>query len=352
MRPSSIRSALLPLAVILVPAAVPARGDAPSAVPLGPGSVLAFATEEEGAALLGAEDDYTRRTSPFDRQSRLRAAGPVSDAEHRAFAARSVLPWTDGEREAIAAAAAGLDTRFAEIGVPLPPRVVLVKTTGDEEGGAAYTRGTTVVLPRRMLGGGEASRRLLCHELFHVVSRNAPRLRRDLYASIGFEPCGDVVLPGDLESLRLTNPDAPIFDHCIRVTCDGGPRWMVPVLYASGPYDAKGGKPFFASMVFRLMAVERGEGPGGEPHAVATLDGAGRPVLRSPEEVQGFFEQTGRNTSYLIHPEEILADNFVHLAVGGGKDASPLPTPGVVERMGVILRSHAAAVGDLAPSGE
>ena len=29
--------------------------------------------------------------------------------------------------------------------------------------------------------------------------------------------------------------------------------------------------------------------------------------------MEGFYEQIGRNTGYIIHPEETLANNFVHL---------------------------------------
>ena len=318
------------------------------------GSELVFADVAEGAALLGAEDDYTRHASPFDRQAKVRRAGPVSDEEFRAFAARAVLPWTDAERQALADAATRLAPRLETLRVPVPPRVVVVKTSGDEEGNAAYTRGTAIMLPRRMLSGGPAAlERLLCHELFHVVSRSAPALRRRLYASIGFEPCGDVVLPPHLRALRLTNPDAPAFDHAISVNCDGERRWMVPVLFASGPYDAKAGMPFFASMVFRLMAVERRGQPDGTFVADPWLDAGGRPLLRSPDEVAGFFEQTGRNTAYLIHPEEIMADNFVHLVVGPPKAGVPLPTPAIVEGMERILAEHADETArDVTPSGD
>lgn len=343
MLSSSSRSvvALVAVVAVLGTAAV-ASARQVEAIALREGSELVFAEVADGAALLGAEDDYTRHASPFDRQAKVRTAGPVSDGEFRAFAARAVLPWTDAERRAIAEAAARLAPRLEAFGVPVPPRVILVKTSGDEEGNAAYTRGTAIMLPRRMLsGGGAGLERLLCHELFHVVSRSAPGLRRRLYASIGFEPCGDVLLPPDLRDLRLTNPDAPAFDHCIRVTCDGEARWMVPVLYASGPYDAKAGKPFFASMVFRLMAVERRDEPDGSAAAEPWLDGDGRALFRAPDEVAGFFEQTGRNTSYLIHPEEIMADNFVHLVVGPPTAGVPLPTPGVVAAMERILAEGA-----------
>jgi deoxyribodipyrimidine photo-lyase len=43
---------------------------------------------------------------------------------------------------------------------------------------------------------------------------------------------------------------------------------------------------------------------------VPDVDDAGEPIMTKPEGAAGFFEQVGRNTGYLIHPEEILADNF------------------------------------------
>lgn len=41
----------------------------------------------------------------------------------------------------------------------------------------------------------------------------------------------------------------------------------------------------------------------------------------------------GRNTGYIIHPEEILADNFKLLATG----AENVPSPQILEKMRVIL---------------
>jgi len=298
---------------------------------LGRGSVLSLATVEEGADVLGAEDDYTRRMSPFDRQARLKAREPVGDAQHRAFSRRAVLPWSERERAAVARAIEGLASRMDALGVVLPPRVLLVKTSGDEEGGAAYTRGTAVVFPIGVFGRPTAElRRLLCHELFHVLSRSRPDLRDRLYASIGFEPCGEVSLPEDLESLRITNPDAPSIGHAIRVSVDDRERIVVPILYSRSPYDPAKAASFFATMEFRLMAIRL---EGDPPRAVADLDDSGRPKLSTPDGVKGFHEQVGRNTGYIIHPEEILADNFSILVLGGGAPANPE----IVTRMGEIL---------------
>lgn len=47
----------------------------------------------------------------------------------------------------------------------------------------------------------------------------------------------------------------------------------------------------------------------------------------------GFLEQVGENTNYLIHPDEILADNFVLLVTG----KKGVPSPEVVEKLGKVL---------------
>jgi hypothetical protein len=40
------------------------------------------------------------------------------------------------------------------------------------------------------------------------------------------------------------------------------------------------------------------------------------PTLYSPESVQGFFEQAGRNTRYILSPDEILAENVALAFLG------------------------------------
>jgi hypothetical protein len=61
----------------------------------------------------------------------------------------------------------------------------------------------------------------------------------------------------------------------------------------------------------------------------------GSPVTVPISAVAGFFEQVGRNTDYIIHPEEILASNFAMLVLGD----SGLPSRDVLERMREILEA-------------
>jgi predicted nucleic acid-binding Zn finger protein len=52
----------------------------------------------------------------------------------------------------------------------------------------------------------------------------------------------------------------------------------------------------------------------------------GRPIIYSMNDVRGFFEQVGRNTQYILHPEEIMADNFVYAI----NDRKKQPTQAII----------------------
>ena len=203
----------------------------------------------------------------------------------------------------------------------LPTGVNLVKTSGDEEGGAPYTRGTTIVFPGlESLGGDEFVRKVLAHELFHVLSRNDPEVRQQLYASIGFFPCGEISHPESLAVRRITNPDAPRNEYAIEVTVSGETRTVIPILYSrSATYDVERGGHFFEYLELQLLQIE----PGAEGRAWAASEENGNPILFEVGDVVGFYEKIGCNTGYVIHPEEVLADNFALLVQGETEVTSP-----------------------------
>ena len=118
----------------------------------------------------------------------------------------------------------------------------------------------------------ETKSRLLVHELFHVLSRSAPAVRREAYACVGFVPCGDVSLPPDLAERKLTNPDAPRLDWRIEVEASGREVSATPILLASASaYDPATGRDILHGMQFRLLVIEENEGGG---WAAASKDGA------------------------------------------------------------------------------
>lgn len=281
---------------------------------LAAGPVFRFASVEEGQRILAQRDDFVASLSAFDRQARLKTDQPVGEAQFLAFVGRNVEAWTPAEQALVEGVIREVQPALDALGLD-GLQIDVVKTTGLEEGNAPYSRGSAIMIPVSKLPRGAGFlRQVIPHEVFHVLSRRDPQLRKALYATIGFTPCGPVQLPLALRDRRITNPDAPVIDSCIALTAAGKLVRAAPVLYSSADrYDVAKGGEMFAYLVFRFLVVE-GEAPG---------------ALLDPKEVKGFLEQVGNNTQYLIHPEEILADNFMHLVLGK-KD---LPTPAVAERL-------------------
>jgi hypothetical protein len=283
-----------------------------------------FANINEGREVLTARDDFVERLSPFDRAARMKKEGEVSDTDYLAFVGDNVMEWKPEEQEKVAAAFASVREKLLAYDLPLPAEILFIKTTGTEEGNAAYTRANAIVFPEEKLAGEPHQlQRLLCHELFHVLSRADDGFREKLYATIGFEKCDEVQLPQALATRKITNPDAPRNDHAIRVNVDGASRWAVPVLIATSPYNAERGGEFFDYLELKFLLLNDQKKL--DPESVELVD---------RRELGEFFEQVGRNTGYIIHPEEILADNFALLVLPQGE----LPSPEIVERMETVLK--------------
>lgn len=301
-----------------------------------PSISLLFTSPEEGREILRTRDGFVRRLSPFDRSARLKTDREVSETEFLNFVAGKVIEWDSADRKRVEQAFDRIRPALGEFRLNWPEKVRFVHTTGEEEGGAAYTRGKAVILPRTRLDQSpEKLARLVAHELFHILSRHDRNIRDRLYRVIGFERCPEVELPKPLGRRRITNPDAPVNAHRIRVQQEGRQYWAIPVLYSrSDRYDPLQGGSFFKYLQFRLLleAVE--------DETAAASTSAGSPSrLVEVKEVSGFFEQIGRNSSYIIHPEEILAVNFALIVTG----ETEFPSPEVAAGIRSVLRAGGAS---------
>lgn len=302
----------------------------PTEVPFHSATKVRFASTEEAAALLGSADVWIRTLSPFDRSVRKQVSDDPGQDAFVEFTAEQAQAWTAEQIETLSAVVESAARRIDRLNLQLslPPTVLLVRTSGREESHAAYTREHAIILPDKVLNSpADELEELFLHELFHVMSRHEPSIRQTLYGIIGYYACPDVPFPEELLPLRVTNPDAFHHDFCIDVEAAGTARTVMPVLYAKGPYTEGG---LFDWVVFRLMAVEM-------------LEGQWRPVqdedglrLFEPREVSAFFDKIGRNTDYIIHPEETLADNFAFAII----ERDDLPNPDISARVLDTLSSR------------
>src|SRR5882672_3805046 len=182
-------------------------------------TTISFADVETARHLLTNRDDYAAALSPFDRAARMKTDRDVSEGEFLEFVGSNVLPWQPDETNRVTGLLEVVAKKLSSWNLPFPPVVLFIKTTGREEGDAEYTRQNSVVLPQHALTSDNLER-IIIHELFHVLSRQNPALRTQLYAVIHFHPINAVPLPVELRPRKITNPDGVQNGWAIEVTND------------------------------------------------------------------------------------------------------------------------------------
>jgi hypothetical protein len=294
------------------------------------GSVAHFGSIQEGAEIQSANDDFIEHVSGFDRAVRMKTKETPSTAEFLQFLRGNVIPWSDAEMTRVAAVIAKIRPGLELFGAALPARVTLIKTTG-AEGRQFYTRDSAVIFPQQELrrAKGDAFEKLIAHELFHILSRKNPALRERLFHTIGFAKCPEIRLPPELDRRRITNPDAPRLDQFIRLQTDGANVVALPLTFSrTEKYDPTRGAELFDYLQFNFLVAR-------------SLKDLPTGKLLSPHQVSNFYQQVGRNTDYIIHPEEIMADNFAMLV----RNQTDVPSPEILRRMRAILTGGNAKAG-------
>lgn len=307
-------------------AARSADAEQPQSAPLGESTKLVFATQEQGEKKITEQDGFIEHLGELEIQLRLETAQPVSKDAYVKSLAAGVKAWKPEEIEIVEKAAKQVSEALEGYDFPLPKEVLLVRVSTEVEGNAPHCRGSTIVLPDAFFGVTTDPARILAHELFHVVSSHHPELRDKLYEVIHFTKCNELELPESLQPRRVTNPDAFVNQHVVRIDIAGKETTVAPVILSQSSEYQPGG--LFANLDFRLMIVEEANG-----NFAPKLEG-GEPVLLTPREGADYMQKIGRNTGYIIHPEEVLADNFALMLFDpeGARDAW------VIEGMRKVLK--------------
>ena len=199
----------------------------------------------------------------------------------------------------------------------LPPSIELIKTKGGHYGnGAFYTRENRIIIPASDLKNPNEKQltQVMLHEISHIVSRYNPVLRDKLYGLIGFEKMlsnSNLIINNPLKKLLLANPDGMNMEYAIQVhKPDGKLIWALPLLF-SGEHNFKSTKPaFFNYLKFELFELEKQAD--GRYLVLTKENGSSTLMLQN---LPDFFKKIGDNTQYIIHPDEIIADNFFMMAL-------------------------------------
>jgi hypothetical protein len=198
-----------------------------------------------------------------------------------------------------------------------PDTLKLIKTKSNHYGaGVWYTRDKSIVIPKGELEAKKTNSftNTMYHELFHIFSRINPAKRTKLYQLIGFEYIGleKLSLPPALAERVLFNPDGVDFAQKIALAAgDNTTIQAVPIIYSNHVGAKEGQNEFFGYLEFNLFQIQsNGDGT----WKVITKDDGFSSTLKL-NELPDFYRQIKDNTGYIIHPDEVLADNFSFIMV-------------------------------------
>ncbi len=191
--------------------------------------------------------------------------------------------------------------------------VLLAKISNNHYGkGVYYTRDNFIFIPEDQLAAKNRSAMLetMIHELFHIYSRYNKPKQKLLYELIGFSKTA-FTIPSELDKRILLNPDGVDFHYQITIDDNGTKRSIVPIIYSvTDNYDPKKGS-FFAHLNYELFE-QSGDGEETTLLVNKTQHMSTGMWMKHPD----FERQIGTNTNYIIHPDEILADNVALLCLG------------------------------------
>jgi len=151
------------------------------------------------------------------------------------------------------------------------------------------------------------------YPIFHIYSRLNPEKQKALYALIGFQSIGDsqyLNIESPLKERILTNPDGPNFAYAIDLKSKDRTVKVIPIISSTLPAYTDQKKAFFDYLYFDLFEVIQTEK--GNWDVISDPDGK---AIVPDDAMVSFFDQIKYNTQYIIHPDEILADNFMILAL-------------------------------------
>lgn len=273
-----------------------------------------FLEAAEARTFLETPDAYTKALKPLEISMKQGIPGNLSEADHLIFIGRQALAWNPQDEAIFRTLAGQLNSTSQNLGfkILMPTEILVIRTTDKIDFGA-HTRRNAIILPEGV------KPRTILHEYFHVLSRYNPELRDKLYAIAGFKRLKTNPTPKEVKERLLTNPDA-LEHYSIDVEYNQDVVSVIPVLLSrflkeelTFPIDLS------QILIFRLLKA----------------DGT---KLIGMEETD-YLKRIRANSSYILHPEEIMADNFEFLIQRTLKVPleRPLPYPEALDRLHEVL---------------
>jgi len=274
-------------------------------------------TEGELANTTDTKDHFFRDVTPLDMCLQLEktytlGSEAVVKEEYIELLKNDVLSFSEEDHRVLGEVIDSLDRLLKGVNPKwLPSEIKLIKLNADAYGPSVfYTREDGIYIPKNELEAKniQSLTSVFLHEIYHIMSRYSEEFRLKSYGLIGFSAVSKSLnIPSPLKERILLNPDGVNMAYSIELSDPTKDEKVhaVPVIHSNSTNYIDGKGSFFNYIQFDLFRVVDGDViVGGEEAGVIVPD---IPDLY----YQSFFEQIKDNTQYIIHPDEIMADNFM-----------------------------------------
>lgn len=278
--------------------------------------VFTFIDSTEASVKIKEEDaeGFFGRLSSIDMSIQMKSDSKLAKHEQlelfKSFLGSEVSSWSHEEKKLMISCVESALTKIRQINPKCIPEFGLIKIKTNHYGkDVYYTRGANIFIPENIFRDFEEEKQIpiIIHEIFHLISRKNQHYREAMYSLIGFRPLAqNPEFPSSLQNVLLTNPDGLTYHYVLNTSePDQKETLAIPLITSNETEFVKDKEGFFDYLQFDLYEVVQ---EGGQWKIKD--NGKGKttlPLHKTPR----FFTQIKDNTQYIIHPEEIMADNFM-----------------------------------------
>lgn len=251
-------------------------------------------TKEESSIIFPQPDAYTRH---IDDNYKNYFAKSVKDSDFLLLLKNSVIDPIQEQIDVLQNSENKINESITSLKFDIDINMGIIFTDGSDNIGEPYTKGVDMVFPigcdDRDNVLGHLNPHLVVHELWHIISRNNPDLRKAAYKSIGFEETDTPLemkagFDEHIADKYFTNPDAISHDHFLKYE-DGDENVfeLYPILTSGGDFLS------------------------GELAIVYENEVIGSDLIGN----HPFYIRKFKNVAYNIHPDEICAEHFRYLCM-------------------------------------
>lgn len=306
--------------------------------------VFLDSTKAASAIIQDDKDGFYDQISKLDIEIQMKKTTAFVSREnaltaYKAFLKSEVKSWTTEEKLVMS----DIFYKVKKLCDTISPRIFpgdisLIKVKTNHYGkDVYYTRGNNIMVPENIFPSPAVSEQLpvMIHEVFHILSRNNPALRNDLYSLVGFKKADKTVQLNEAVSKKLlTNPDGISYQYLIELEGPNGIEKAIPLITSRFTSYRNDNQMFFDYLNFDLYKLKD------QPTAYEVESDAVGKTTIPLNSTPSFFKKIKDNTQYIIHPDEIMADNFMlALQAYSSNDFSKFSTEGkalidkVIERL-------------------